>query len=76
MSKIVAKFRVAAITDYRNGYGYHEIVLDAVTNGSPENEQFWKSTPNGQIKIGVNNPETVKAFEDMNECYVTFERVD
>ena len=44
--------------------------LSAVYDGSPENKQFFKWTPNGQITIGVLNPEAWKQFELGKNYYV------
>jgi hypothetical protein len=46
--------------------------LSAVYGGSPENKKFFRWTPNGQITIGVLNPEAWAQFELGKEYYVDF----
>ena len=51
---------------------YHNIVLEAVTDGSEENKSFWKYTPSGRLEISIDNPEAVKMFEAGKEYYIDF----
>lgn len=62
-----AKFKCAHVADLGDG---KEITLEAVTDGSEENESFFKYTPSGQIKLAVVNPDVV--FEEGKEYYVDF----
>jgi hypothetical protein len=48
------------------------INLSAVYDGSPENKEFFRWTPNGQIKIGVLNQKAWAQFELGKEYYVDF----
>lgn len=48
------------------------IVLTPVTSGSAENEQFYDSTPYGEIKLGTINLEAAALFPLMGEVYVDF----
>ena len=64
-----AKFRVESVTQTRDG---HAIDLKPVTNGSPENEQFFKWTPWGDIKIGTINAAAAEQFKPGAEFYVDF----
>lgn len=69
MSKVRAKFRVQSITAIEEGYTVH---MEPVTTGSPENEEFFKYTPYGSIKMGTINSEAVKQFHPGQEVYVDF----
>lgn len=74
---VVAKFRVNSITDY--GYG-RELNLSAVYEGplgeNEENKRFTKATPNGSIKMSVDNPYAYEQFNIGDEFYVHFEKVE
>lgn len=48
------------------------IGLDVVYSGSPENEQFFKWTPSGNIRIGVVNSAAAEQFVVGKEYYVDF----
>lgn len=48
------------------------VKLQAVYDGSPENKEFFKWTPSGQISLGVLNPEAWKQLELGKEYYVDF----
>jgi hypothetical protein len=48
------------------------ILLEAVTSGSPENREFFKYTPSGQIRMGVIGNEVARQFEVGREYYVDF----
>ncbi len=43
-----------------------------VTNGSKENEQFFKWTPGGEISLGTVNENAAAALEVGKEYYVDF----
>ena len=43
-----------------------------VMEGSKENEQFFKYTPAGQIRLEVLNPAALDQFEQGKEYYVDF----
>lgn len=64
-----AKFKVVEVTQYEQG---SKIKLYPVTGGSPENEQFFKWTPTGEISMGTINPEAAKEFVIGGEVYVDF----
>ena len=36
-------------------YGYREFEFSPVISGSPENEEFFKTTPGGKITLNVKN---------------------
>lgn len=73
MANIRAKFLVSEVIQTIPG---GKIKLMPVTSGSPENEQFFKWTPYGQIEIGTINPEVIKQFEPGKEFYIDFTAVE
>lgn len=48
------------------------IKMIAVSDGSEENKRFFRWTPNGQINIGILNPEAWKQLELGKSYYVDF----
>lgn len=52
------------------------VVLEAVTGGSPENDSFFKATPQAKIDLKIVNPTALAEFEKGKEFYVDFSRVD
>ena len=69
MSVVRAKFKVEEVTQNTQG---HSVRLTPVTSGSPENEQFFKWTPWGDIKIGTINAEAAAQFKPGQQFYVDF----
>lgn len=68
-----AKFKVQSYeTSLDRGEELRTIKLTAVYDGSPENKQFFRWTPNGSINIGVLNQSAWKQFELGGEYYVDF----
>ena len=71
-----AKFRVVKYETQLDSYGskaeLRTIHLSAVTDGSPENKEFFKWTPSGRIEIGVLNEVAWKEFPLGREVYVDF----
>jgi hypothetical protein len=49
-----------------------EVELKAVYDGSEENKQYFKWTPNGSIVLGILNPTAAAIFEPGKEYYVDF----
>lgn len=72
-----AKFRVSSVEDFGQS---KQLKLNAVYEGSlgenEENRRFTKATPNGEIKMTVDNPYASDQFAPGQEWYVTFERAD
>jgi hypothetical protein len=60
-----AKFVVNTITRQLFGeQGEGQVIkLSPVYSNSPENKEFYKWTPCGQIELGTVNPEAAKQFE-------------
>lgn len=52
------------------------IDLTAVYSGSKENEEFFKLTPAGSIKLQTVNEKAAEQFEVGKEYYVKFEKVN
>lgn len=68
-----AKFCVNSYeTSLQQGVELRSIKLAAVYQGSEENKQFFRYTPNGQIQIGLLNPDTWAQFPLGAEVYVDF----
>lgn len=60
--KVRAKFRIGSVTKYQEGIG--DVTLTAVTaDGVPENERYHRYTPSGELKMRVDNPPVLAAFE-------------
>lgn len=64
-----AKFKVEEITRTTSG---HAVRLVPVSSGSKENEEFFKWTPWGEIKIGTINADAASQFEPGKQFYVDF----
>ncbi|MDP3625003.1 MAG: hypothetical protein Q8S12_00285 [Hydrogenophaga sp.] len=69
-----AKFKVASVTEQEGGL--KTATLHPVTSGSPENEQFFKWTPSGQIQLGTINPASAEHFVPGRQFYVDFMPVE
>lgn len=68
-----AKFRVDSYeTRLDKNEELRTIKLNAVYDGSPENKEFFKWTPCGQISIGVLNQKAWEQFPLGREMYVDF----
>ena len=68
-----AKFVVNSYeTSLQQGVELRSIKLQAVYQGSEENKQFFRLTPNGTISIGLLNPETWAQFHLGASLYVDF----
>lgn len=68
-----AKFKVEEVVHGTNG---HAVKLSPVSSGSAENEQFFKWTPWGEIKIGTINADAAAQFEPGRQFYVDFSPAD
>jgi hypothetical protein len=69
MTIMRAKFKVEEVTHNTQG---HSVRLTPVTGGSPENEQFFKWTPWGDIKIGTINADVASQLKPGQQFYVDF----
>lgn len=67
MKKMRAKFQVSTVTHMENG---SELKLLPVTHGSPENEEFFKWTPYGEIKLGLLGAEQIEGISPGQQFYI------
>lgn len=70
---MLAKFKLVSKTDYANRPGEVSsslLVFTPVTTGSEENKTFWKYTPNGELKMQVDNPLAVAQLKLGAEYYL------
>ena len=61
------KFRCESKTENENGF---RISMRPVTCGSPENADFFKRTPFGQLEMGTINEKAAKQFVPGKEYYI------
>lgn len=64
-----AKFKCVA-NEASDTEGCRNIRLDAVMSGSPENEQFFRFTPSGQLTLAVVNPAAAEQLLVGQEYYL------
>jgi len=67
MINTTAKFKCQSVTQTENGTS---VILEPVTQGSLENESFFRWTPWGKIEMGTINPDV--EFIPGKEYYVDF----
>ena len=60
----------------RTQYGTIQYKLQPVTSGSPENEEFFKTTPSGNIEVTLKPDETSARLELGSVYYIDFIKVD
>lgn len=65
-----AKFKVQSVTEQEGNL--KTAVLQAVSNGSPENVSFFKWTPSASISLSTMNPAASQQFVPGKEFYVDF----
>ena len=70
---VVAKFKCIKKIQTENGT---EVVMKPVTGDSPENKEFFKWTPFGELNMGTVNENVSKQFEVGKEYYLTFEETE
>jgi len=68
-----AKFKVGAIRFNADG---GEISMSPVTSGSPENDEFFRYTPYGDIIVGTINRDALAQFKPGQEVYVDFTPIE
>ena len=66
---IRAKFIVQTVHENKSGF---EIDMVPVVCGSKENENFFKWTPYGSLKMGIVSKEVAEKFRPGTEFYVDF----
>lgn len=78
ITKVRAKFEChhIGIGDEKFGQESDTINMQVVIDGSPENKEFCKLTPFGQLSLGIDKDcEALKLFEVDAEYYVDFTKV-
>ena len=65
-----AKFQIRSRQE--DCYGTHSLNLLAVSNGSKENDEFFKLTPSGEITLSMLSAETAAQFTPGKHVYVDF----
>ncbi len=68
-----AKFKCDSITKYAMAGG--DVKLSPVTNGSKENEEFFKYTPTGEFVLRTVNESAFLQFTPGEEYYIDFTKV-
>lgn len=68
-----AKFRCETITQNVAGA---EVYLVPVASGSKENEDFFRYTPSGSLKMATVNQEAAKQFIPGKDYYIDFTLVE
>lgn len=69
MPVVRAKFKVQSVLQQVDGA---TVTLQPVVSGSKENEEFFKYTPFGEIKIGTVNPVAAAQFKPGGSFFVDF----
>jgi len=64
-----AKFKLTRRAEGAEGFN---LDFQPVTSGSPENDQFFKYTPWGELKIGTINADAAQSFAVGEEYYLDF----
>lgn len=74
LSSVRAKFFVSDVNVYSINPPQRQITLKPVysTNPEHENKQFWDATPNGELKMTVNNSAAAEFFKPGTEYYIDF----
>jgi hypothetical protein len=67
------KFYCESVSNYVSG---SSIVLRPVITGSFENDNFYKYTPGGELKLEVVSVEVAKQFEPGKEYYIDISPVE
>jgi hypothetical protein len=71
---VVTKVENVGVASKPDEERYH-VELHAVYEGSPENKDFFKWTPNADIRLDTVNPSAAKRFVQGKEYYVDFTEV-
>lgn len=75
-----AKFIVESKQETYSGQGSTEplvtIVLRPVITGSKENEEFFRHTPSGELKLGTLNKNAAEQFELGKAYYIDFTKAE
>lgn len=71
-----AKFQCNSVTDYVYGKEVALIVVYAPNGVNPEDRNFTKATPSGEIKMRIDNPEAAIQFKPGKTYYVDFTEIE
>ena len=63
--KFICQRKEAEIDNEKVG----QVHLTVVTDGSPENEEFFENTPGGELTLSILNQAGFAAFEEGKEYY-------
>jgi hypothetical protein len=79
--EVIAKFQLkSAKTDNSEDKEHpilYELIMEPVYNGSPENKEFFKWTPGGEIRLGTINEKAAELFlSGAKEFYVIFRKAN
>lgn len=68
--RIRAKFYCTKVE--KTSYGTENVSFTAVTptQDSPENEKFWRATPNGTLSMSIDNPGAQGQFKEGSYYYL------
>lgn len=76
---IRCKVRLAGVDNKANGgmvdgkvQILHNLYFEFVMDGSPENKEFFKWSPGGEVKMYTVNPAVIKELEIGKEYYMDF----
>lgn len=64
---IRCKFKVDSVTNYAHG---SQVVMRPVTEGSKENEAFYKWTPGGELKLETINEDAAALLKPGKDYYI------
>ena len=67
MQSVRAKFTLIHREENPDGFN---LSFQPVIGGSPENEEFFKYTPGGELRMGTINPDAAKFFEIGQDYYL------
>jgi hypothetical protein len=67
-----AKFRVDhnGPIQGQEGAEQHDVIMHAVTDGGPEDHEFWKWTPAGELRLSTINPAAWEQLEVGKAYYI------
>lgn len=79
MSVLRCKMRVESVLQSKAADGsteHEEVKLRAVYGDSPENKEWSKWTPSGELRIVINNPSAYGKLSNGHEFFVDFTPVE
>lgn len=78
---VVSKWKVASVESFEHSANVrlHPVYAGEVSDPrvtSKEDGSFWEATPNGELKMTVNNALAAEQFQPGEMFYVSFTRAD